>query len=75
MAAKESPVFSHLDREGRARMVDISAKPRVKRIASAAGKIRLKPETLQAIRGQADAKGRCTVGGPGRRNHGGQKDL
>ena len=38
MAAKESSVFSHLDREGRARMVDISAKPRVKRSASAAGK-------------------------------------
>jgi len=57
MAAKESPVFSHLDREGRARMVDISAKPQVKRTASAAGKIRLKPETLQAIRDKLMQKG------------------
>jgi cyclic pyranopterin phosphate synthase len=49
--------FSHLDKEGRAVMVDVSAKPRVKRIAVAAGKIFLKPATVNLIRENLIKKG------------------
>ncbi len=49
--------FSHLDDEGRARMVDVSAKPMVRRTATATGFIRLAPATLDAIRSQNMPKG------------------
>ena len=49
--------FSHLDAEGKAVMVDISAKPRVRRSASAAGTLLMSPETLQKIREKLLAKG------------------
>ena len=42
--------LSHVDAEGRARMVDVGNKTPVRRIARAAGKIRLSPETVRRIR-------------------------
>jgi len=41
--------FSHVDSEGRAVMVDISAKPRVRRTAAATGTVLMRPETLRMI--------------------------
>ncbi len=38
-------------------MVDVSSKPPVIRVATASGSIRLKPETVQRIRGKAVEKG------------------
>ena len=49
--------FSHIDEQGKARMVDVSGKPRVKRTAQAAGFIRLAPETLELIRSSRIEKG------------------
>lgn len=41
--------FSHLDKDGRARMVNTSEKPVVKRMAKASGKIFIAKETRDAI--------------------------
>ncbi|MEA1961196.1 MAG: cyclic pyranopterin monophosphate synthase MoaC [Bacillota bacterium] len=41
--------LTHLNEDGRARMVDISAKNNTERVAVAQGMIRMKPETLQRI--------------------------
>lgn len=40
---------SHIDEKGNARMVDVSMKDESLRIASASGRISMKPETLKAI--------------------------
>lgn len=42
--------LSHLDDRGQARMVDVSAKERVRRTARAAGMVRMKAETLRHLR-------------------------
>lgn len=49
--------MTHFDETGRARMVDISDKPVTSRMARARGVIRMKPETLAAIRSGATRKG------------------
>ena len=49
--------FSHLDEEGRARMVDVSAKRPTRRTAVAEGAIRMRFATLDAIRQQEVEKG------------------
>ncbi len=49
--------LSHLNAEGNAAMVDVSAKPVSKREATAAGFIRLQPETLAAVTEDRIAKG------------------
>ena len=49
--------FSHVDESGKARMVDVSAKPRVRRTARAAGKIFLSTDTLRRIRENLIDKG------------------
>ena len=49
--------FSHVDESGKARMVDVSAKPRVRRTARAAGKIFLSTDTVRRIRENLIAKG------------------
>jgi cyclic pyranopterin phosphate synthase len=51
------PGLSHLDRTGRARMVDVSAKPDTLRRAVARGHVRLAPATLRLIRAGRLAKG------------------
>ncbi|MBS7699324.1 MULTISPECIES: cyclic pyranopterin monophosphate synthase MoaC [unclassified Chelatococcus] len=47
--------LTHLDASGQAHMVDVSAKPATSRVATAAGVVRMRPETLALIRA-GDAK-------------------
>ena len=49
--------LTHIGTDGRAQMVDVSAKPMSKRGAVAAGKIRLQRETLDLIASNQIAKG------------------
>jgi cyclic pyranopterin phosphate synthase len=49
--------LSHIDDQGRARMVDVTEKPVTARMARATGSIRMQRETLEAIRANALAKG------------------
>jgi len=42
--------LSHLDEQGRARMVDVSSKERVRRTARAEGMVLMQPETLRLLR-------------------------
>jgi cyclic pyranopterin phosphate synthase len=49
--------LSHLSAKGEARMVDVSAKPALRREAVARGEIRLQRATLRLIESQAVAKG------------------
>ncbi|MGI6507562.1 MAG: cyclic pyranopterin monophosphate synthase MoaC [Saccharofermentanales bacterium] len=50
-------MFTHLDKNKRGQMVDISQKEVTERVALARGMIRLKPETIQAIQDVALKKG------------------
>ena len=49
--------LTHLDENGRARMVDVGAKDDTERIAIAKGEILMKPETLALIRAGSIKKG------------------
>ena len=49
--------LSHIDPEGRARMVDVSSKDVTVRMARATGAIQMRRETLEAIRANTLAKG------------------
>lgn len=49
--------LSHVDESGRARMVDVSGKPRSRRRARAAGRIDLAPATVELVRTNTIAKG------------------
>jgi len=49
--------LSHVDAQGRARMVDVTDKPVTDRMARATGSIRMRRETLDAIRANTIAKG------------------
>ncbi len=51
------PELTHLDAEGRARMVDISAKAETDRVAVAGARVKMRPETLARIRAGEVAKG------------------
>ena len=51
------PNLSHLDEQGRARMVDVSAKPDTERVAIAQGEIHMQRGTLDLIRAGAIKKG------------------
>src|SRR6266481_7002700 len=51
------PRLTHIAGDGRAQMVDVSAKPMSKRRAVAAGKIRLQRETVDLISKDQIAKG------------------
>ncbi|MBC7564597.1 MAG: cyclic pyranopterin monophosphate synthase MoaC [Gemmatimonadaceae bacterium] len=53
----KSADLSHIDAEGNARMVDVSAKPETQRVAVASGGIRMQPATFDLIRRQALPKG------------------
>lgn len=48
---------THLDEQGRVRMVDVSAKPVTRRTAVAEGRIRMRRTTLEAILGGRVGKG------------------
>lgn len=49
--------LSHVDEDGRARMVDVTAKPETERMARARGTITMLPATLAAIRDNRTPKG------------------
>jgi cyclic pyranopterin monophosphate synthase len=49
--------FTHLDKQGNASMVDVSAKPIQQREAIARGEIRLQPDTIKKIQSNDVAKG------------------
>src|SRR5919112_5208417 len=49
--------FSHLDREGAARMVDVGDKSVLRRTAVAGGYVRMSPETVGLLRNTALPKG------------------
>ncbi|MEI6386289.1 MAG: cyclic pyranopterin monophosphate synthase MoaC [Spirochaetota bacterium] len=49
--------LSHVDGSGKARMVDVSAKPRMRRRAVARGRIGLLPSTIALVRENGIAKG------------------
>lgn len=52
-----SEQLTHLDEQGAARMVDVSAKPDTARVAVAGGAVYMQPETLRLIREGALKKG------------------
>jgi cyclic pyranopterin phosphate synthase len=49
--------FTHMDEQGRARMVDVSAKEETAREATAKGEVVMQPETLRLIRTGGITKG------------------
>jgi indole-3-glycerol phosphate synthase len=51
------PAFTHLDAEGRARMVDVSDKDETDRVAVAGARVAMRRETLERIRSGDVAKG------------------
>lgn len=53
----EPPQLSHLDDEGRIRMVDVGAKDVTSREAVATGFVRMRPETVAAIASRRTPKG------------------
>lgn len=63
--AAESDSFSHVDEAGRIRMVDVGAKPAVRRRAVARAFVRMRPETAVALRSlpKGDALATAQVAG------------
>ena len=59
--------FTHFDEQGRAAMVDVSAKPETARVARARGRVVMAPETLARIRegevGKGDVLGVARLAG------------
>jgi cyclic pyranopterin phosphate synthase len=51
------PEFTHIDEEGRVRMVDVTAKKPTVRVAVAGGAVFMKPDTFELIRNQKVKKG------------------
>lgn len=49
--------MTHLDEQGRARMVDVGDKPVSERIASAEGAVRMSPQAFELVAAQGVAKG------------------
>ena len=49
--------FSHLDADGNARMVNVNAKPIIRRVALASGRICCHPKTISALKEKSLAKG------------------
>lgn len=56
-AKRPSPRLSHVDARGRARMVDVTAKPETVREAVAACEVRMRSETFRLIQKNRIAKG------------------
>ena len=53
--------LTHLDEQGRARMVDVSAKPVTERVATAEGAVRMSREAFDQVAAQSLAKGDVLV--------------
>ena len=66
--------LTHINDQGRARMVDVSEKAITHRIAVADGSIYMQPETLQAIIDGQIKKG-DVLAVPGSRHYGCQTDI
>lgn len=49
--------LTHVNAQGRARMVDVGAKPKTSRVARARGKVRMAPSTLELVRTGGTRKG------------------
>ncbi|MDR7452383.1 MAG: cyclic pyranopterin monophosphate synthase MoaC [Armatimonadota bacterium] len=49
--------MTHVDRQGRARMVDVTSKPETPRTAVARAEVRMKPQTVRLIKQNRLAKG------------------
>lgn len=56
-STKRALALTHLDAEGRAQMVDVSAKPATARVAVAEARVRMKPATLRGLRSGDTRKG------------------
>lgn len=57
MADIKDSDLTHVNEQGRARMVDVSAKPATARVARAAGKVYMAPTTLELVRTGGTRKG------------------
>ncbi len=57
MPDEPTPQLSHLDQEGRIKMVDVGVKATTARTAEASGFVRMSPETIAAIRQRRTPKG------------------
>lgn len=57
MADIKDSDLTHVNEQGRARMVDVSAKPATARVARAAGKVYVAPTTLELVRTGGTRKG------------------
>lgn len=57
MYIMNEPKLTHVDESGKARMVDVGAKPETERLAVAKGEVVMRPETLKLIREGAIKKG------------------
>lgn len=57
MIEESQPQLSHLDEEGRIRMVDVGAKPVTARVAEASGFVQMAESTVAAIRERRTPKG------------------
>jgi cyclic pyranopterin monophosphate synthase len=57
MDEESQPQLSHLDEEGRIRMVDVGAKPITARAAEASGFVRMAESTVAAVRERRTPKG------------------
>ena len=69
------PEFSHLDPDGKVRMVDVGDKQVTRREAVAEAVVRMSAPAYAALRSGAGAQGRCPGGGASRRHPGGQENL
>ena len=56
-AAPTAAALTHIDESGKARMVDVGAKPDTERVAVARGSVVMKPETLALIKSNGFEKG------------------
>lgn len=57
MSEEEKPGLSHVDAEGKIRMVDVGDKPATSRRAEARGRVKMSSETIAAILDHRTAKG------------------
>lgn len=57
MSSQKNQTLTHTDERGTARMVDVGDKAPSKRLAIAAGRVRMQPETLKLIAENGFAKG------------------
>lgn len=67
--------LTHINEQGRAKMVDVSEKADTKRIGVASGRICMQPETFALITDGQNQKRRCARRSAGSRCHGSEKNM